>query len=274
MLAGLFAAERLTKKSLAEHTFVFMGAGEAGTGIADLIAMAIAQEIHVTLEDARRQIYLVDSKGLVVASRMSELQHHKVAYAHDVPVSSSLLETVERIKPSVLIGVCTIPHTFNEAVCAKMAEIHDRPVIFALSNPTSKAECTAAEAYTWTRGRCVFASGSPFDPVTLETGETFVPGQGNNAYVFPGIGLGVVAAGLTHIDDTIMLVAARTLASLVTDEDLKQGCVYPPLSSIRTVSASIAAAVAAYGFQQGFATVPEPENWLAHCKRLMYHPLT
>ncbi|OQR86392.1 NADP-dependent malic enzyme [Achlya hypogyna] len=272
VLGGLFAAEAITQKRLAEHTFVFMGAGEAGTGIADLIAMAITKEDpEKSIEDARRQIYLVDSKGLVVAERTAELQHHKLHYAHDVPPAATLLETIDRVRPSVLIGVCTIAKTFNQEVCERMATLNERPVIFALSNPTSKAECTAEEAYTWTNGQCVFASGSPFDPVTL--GERrFVPGQGNNAYVFPGIGLGVVAAGLTRVDDTIMLVAARTLADHVTEEDLATGSVYPPLSKIREVSLYIAAAVAEYGFKQGFATVPEPESWTALCQEAMYTP--
>ncbi|KDO34826.1 hypothetical protein SPRG_00887 [Saprolegnia parasitica CBS 223.65] len=272
VLGGLFAAEEMTQKRLSEHTFVFMGAGEAGTGIADLIAMAITQEDpEKSIEDARRQISLVDSKGLVVASRLEELQHHKINYAHDVEPATTLIETIERVRPSVLIGVCTIAKTFNQEVCEKMAELNERPVIFALSNPTSKAECTAEEAYNWTNGRCVFASGSPFDPVTFND-QVFVPGQGNNAYVFPGIGLGVVAAGLTRVDDTIMLVAARTLADRVTQEDLATGSVYPPLSKIREVSLYIAAAVAKYGFKQGYATVDEPSSWTELCQNAMYNP--
>ncbi|OQS05605.1 NADP-dependent malic enzyme [Thraustotheca clavata] len=272
VLGGLFAAEQITQKSLSEHKFVFMGAGEAGTGIADLIAMAITKEDpEKSIEDARKQIYLVDSKGLVIAERKEGLQHHKLNYAHDVPAASTLIETIERVQPSVLIGVCTIAKTFNQQVCELMASINERPVIFALSNPTSKAECTAEEAYTWTKGKCVFASGSPFDPVTLGD-EVFVPGQGNNAYVFPGIGLGVVAGGLTRVDDTIMLVAARTLADHVTDDDLKTGSVYPPLSKIRDVSLKIAAAVAEYGFEQGYATIEKPESWTELCQAAMYSP--
>ncbi|RHY91359.1 hypothetical protein DYB35_007910 [Aphanomyces astaci] len=271
VLGGLYAAEKLTNKPLAEHTFVFLGAGEAGTGIADLIAMAIAKESNSSLEVARRRIYLVDSKGLVTKDRLDSLQHHKLLYAHDEEPAANLLETIHRIKPSVLVGVSTIAHSFSQQVCEFMAATNERPVIFALSNPTSKAECTAEEAYTFTNGQCVFASGSPFDPVTLH-GQTYVPGQGNNAYVFPGIGLGVVAAGLTRVDDNIMLIAAQTLADKVTDADLATGSVYPPLSSIRQVSVEIAAAVAEYGFKQGYATVEAPASWVDHCKAAMYNP--
>ncbi|ETW03349.1 hypothetical protein H310_04840 [Aphanomyces invadans] len=271
VLGGLYAAEKLTKKPLADHTFVFMGAGEAGTGIADLIAMAIAKEANSTVEEARRRIFLVDSRGLVTKDRYESLQHHKLHYAHDQPAAATLLETVQRIKPSVLIGVSTIAHSFSKEICEFMAATNERPVIFALSNPTSKAECTAEEAYTYTNGTCVFASGSPFHPVTLN-GHTYVPGQGNNAYVFPGIGLGVVAAGLTRVDDNMMLIAAQTLADKVTDADLATGSVYPPLSSIRQVSLDIAAAVADYGHKQGYSTVDAPSSWMDHCKAAMYTP--
>lgn len=150
--------------------------GEAGTGIADLIALAVAAESGKSIQDARKQIYLVDSKGLVVHSRKKSLQHHKLAYAHEHKEMSGLLQVIEDIKPTVLIGVCTIPKTFNQEICAKMAQLNQRPIIFALSNPTSKAECTAEEAYTWTNGKCIFVSGSPFDPVVLGN-QTFVPGQ-------------------------------------------------------------------------------------------------
>lgn len=245
MLAGLFAAVPLSGKPISEHTFVFLGAGEAGTGIADLIALAIAHETGKSLEAAREQIWLVDSQGLVVRSRKDSLQHHKLLYAHDAPECPTLEATIDRLKPSALIGVCTIPKTFTAEVCGKMAANHARPIIFALSNPTSKAECTAEEAYRFTNGQCIFASGSPFDPVELN-GKRFVPGQGNNSYIFPGIGLACVGTGLTRVDDEVMLIAAKTLAQLVTPADLDTGCVYPPLSTIRHVSLKIATAIAEY----------------------------
>ena len=174
ILAGLMAAAPLTGKPLDQHKFMFLGAGEAGTGIADLIALAIHHGI--SLEDARKQIWLVDSKGLIVDSRRETLQHHKLLYAHEAPECKTLLEAISLLEPSALIGVCTIPKTFTEDVCQAMAKINERPIIFALSNPTSKAECTAQEAYSWTNGACVFASGSPFDPVELGN-VRHVPGQ-------------------------------------------------------------------------------------------------
>ncbi|KAF1334442.1 Nadp-dependent malic enzyme, partial [Globisporangium splendens] len=271
VLAGLFAAVPLSGKPISEHTFVFLGAGEAGTGIADLIALAISHETGKTIEESRKQIWLVDSRGLVVSSRKDSLQHHKLLYAHDAPECPTLEATIDRIKPSALIGVCTIPKTFTQEVCEKMAANNERPIIFALSNPTSKAECTAEEAYRFTNGKCIFASGSPFDPVEID-GKRYVPGQGNNSYIFPGIGLACVGAGLTRVDDEVMLIAAKTLASLVTPADLETGCVYPPLSTIRHVSLKIATAIAEYGYEQGYATEPKPVDLEAHLKSIMYNP--
>eukprot|EP00644_Phytophthora_capsici_P008491 jgi/Phyca11/566063/estExt2_Genewise1.C_PHYCAscaffold_200070 len=271
VLAGLLAAVPLSGKSISEQKFVFLGAGTAGTGIADLIALAISRETGKTVEESRKQIWLVDSRGLVVESRTESLQSHKLPYAHDAPECDSLLETLDRIKPTALIGVCTIAKAFSKEVCQKMSELNERPIIFALSNPTSKAECTAEEAYTFTDGKCIFASGSPFDPVEIK-GKLCVPGQGNNSYIFPGVGLGVVAAGLTHVNDEIMIIAAKTLAGLTTPADLETGCVYPPLSNIREVSLKIAEAVAEYGYEQGFATVPKPENMTRYLRDFMYKP--
>ncbi|TMW58737.1 hypothetical protein Poli38472_010296 [Pythium oligandrum] len=271
VLAGLLAAVPLSDKPLSAHTFLFMGAGEAGTGIADLIALAISHETGKSLEEARNQIWLVDSRGLVVLSRKESLQHHKLHYAHDAPAAPSLEAAIDQIKPTALIGVCTIAKAFSKEVCEKMTQLNERPIIFALSNPTSKAECTAEEAYKFTDGKCIFASGSPFDPVEYN-GQRFVPGQGNNSYIFPGVGLACVGAGLTHVDDEIMIIAAETLAKLVTPADLETGCVYPPLSTIRAVSLEIATAVAEYGYSKGYATVAKPENLKEHLRALMYNP--
>lgn len=272
-LAGLIASNAITNKKLSDHTFLFSGAGEAGTGIAELIAYAISIESNVPIEEARKRIYLVDSKGLVTADRLSELQHHKIPFAHNSKPCTTLMCAICEVKPSVLIGVSAVPKTFNEEVCKKMAELNERPIIFALSNPTSKAECTAQEAYEWTEGAAIFSSGSPFDPVTLKDGRTFTPGQGNNAYIFPGIGLGVLAAGSTRITDHDMLVAAKTLAKQVTEKELTEGSLYPPLKAIRAVSAEIASAVASHAYETGVATnFPMPSDMLAHCKSLMYDP--
>lgn len=272
-LAGLLASAKLTGMKLSEHTFLFAGAGEAGTGIADLIAFAVSTESGISMEEARKKIYLVDSKGLVTDARLDGLQHHKLNYAHNVEREcSSLMEAIDLLHPTGLIGVSAIPNMFNQKVCEKMAELNPHPIIFALSNPTSKAECTAQEAYEWTNGTCVFSSGSPFPPVTLKDGRTFVPGQGNNAYIFPGVGLGVLAAGSKRITDYDMYLAAKTLALCVTDEELKQGSLYPPLSKIRDVSAKIATSLALHAHETGVATLSKPEDMEEYVKSLMYDP--
>lgn len=245
VLAGLIAAAPLSGIPLAEHKFLFLGAGEAGTGIADLIARAIAYETGKSITEARERIWFMDSRGLVVHSRKESLQHHKLLYAHEADECRTLDNAIDRIKPTALIGVSTIAKAFSQEVCEKMVKINRRPIIFALSNPTSKAECTAEEAYKYTDGKCIFASGSPFDPVEYN-GQRFVPGQGNNSYIFPGIGLACIGVELTHLDDQIMIIAAETLAKFVTPADLETGCVYPPLSMIRHVSLEIATAVAEY----------------------------
>ena len=271
-LAGLLATIRVTGKELIDHTFLFAGAGEAGTGIAELIAFAISQESHVSMEEARSRIFLVDSKGLVTKARLEGLRHHKVNFAHDVPSCPDLSSAVELLEPSVLIGVSAIPNTFTQEICKRMAKYNAQPIIFALSNPTSKAECTAMQAYEWTNGKAIFCSGSPFDPVELPDGRRFVPGQGNNAYIFPGVGLGVVAAGSKRITNHDMLLAAKTLANLVTDEQLRVGCMYPPLAEIRDVSKTIAVKIALRAHEMGLAVKDMPEDMEAHVQSLMYDP--
>jgi malate dehydrogenase (oxaloacetate-decarboxylating)(NADP+) len=272
-LSGLLASAKLTGKKLSEHTFLFCGAGEAGTGIASLIAYAISIELSTPVEDARKKIYLVDSQGLLTKNRLQTLQHHKIDFAHDVDDCKDLKAAIEMIKPGVIIGVSAIPGSFDQEVCEMMAAFHEHPIIAALSNPTSKAECTAEQAYTWTNGKCIFSSGSPFAPVTIG-GQTFVPGQGNNAYIFPGIGLGRLAARSTRVTDHDMYIAAKALSEQVTKEDLDVGCLYPPLGKIREVSAHIAVAVAKNAFETGVATVDMPEDLMAHVKSIMYDPFT
>lgn len=291
-LAGLLASKELTGMELSAHTFLFAGAGEAGTGIAELIALAISTESGVPIEEARKKIFLVDSKGLVTESRRESLQHHKLNFAHSVEKEcTTLKEAVDLVRPTGLIGVSAVPNTFDQYICEKMAEMNEKPIIFALSNPTSKAECTAQQAYEWTNGTAIFASGSPFQPVTLADGREFVPGQGtfpffilvvrstyvssvsgNNAYIFPGIGLGRLAAGSTRITDQDMLVAAEALSKQITAKELDVGCLYPPLSNIREVSSVIAVAIANHAFETGVATEPKPDDMMKHVKSLMYDP--
>jgi malate dehydrogenase (oxaloacetate-decarboxylating)(NADP+) len=269
VLAGLFSATRITGRPLKDQKILFYGAGAAASGIASLIVSAMQTE-GLSEEQARGNCWLVDSKGLVVKSR-TDLAEHKKPYAHDFQVLADLLGSIQALRPTALIGVSAQPGSFTQPVLRTLAEINDQPIIFALSNPTSKSECTAEQAYAATDGRCVFAAGSPFDPV-VHKGRTHVPGQGNNSYIFPGLGLGVVAAGARRVTDSMFDTAARTLAATVTEESLEQGLTYPPLASIREVSLGIAVAVARVAWQSGLATKPQPTDSTAHVRSLMYEP--
>lgn len=263
VVAGVLAALRLTdQKRICDHRFLFYGAGSAGTGIANLLvyAMITDSENKLTLEEANKRIYLVDSQGLVTKGRQG-LNAEKLPYAHEHENIKDLAAIVDSVKPTCLFGVAAIPQTFTESVCKNMAKHSSRPLIFALSNPTSKAECTAEQAYTWTNGTCLFASGSPFDPVEID-GRKFVPGQGNNSYIFPGLGLAIVATGARRVTDSMFLVAAQALANLVPQSQLDAGTLYPALGSIRTVSAQIAAAVGEEIYRLGLATIAKPDNML------------
>ena len=268
-LAGLLSSQRLTGTALPDQRFLFLGAGEAGIGIGHLICTALTAA-GVPLDVARRQCFFVDSKGLVVKSR-KDLVEHKLAFAHDEAPAATLLEAVERVKPTALIGVSGMPQTFDEKVVRAMARLNARPVVFALSNPTSQAECTAEQAYGWSDGRAVFASGSPFAPVTLH-GKTHVPGQGNNSYIFPGVGLGVAASEATRVTDEMFYVAARTLADLVTDADLAVGRIYPDLARIREVSAAIGVAVADLAFRRSLTRMARPADLAGYVRSTMFEP--
>lgn len=259
-VAGILASVRITGTKVSEHTFLFYGAGEAALGIADLLVMEMEEE-GLSKDEAYEKIWLVDSKGLIVKSRdPAQLHGHKILYAKDHPATKDLEEIVEQIKPSALIGASAQPSVFTEKVLKMLLSNCERPIVFALSNPTDKAECTAEQAYTHTNGKCIFASGSPFPSVTVN-GQTFHPGQGNNAYIFPGVSLALIACGAKTVGDKVFLVAAKALAEQVTKENMAEGRVYPPLDTIRKVSLTIAAKVARFLFQEGLATYkPEPPD--------------
>ncbi len=269
-LSGIMGALRITGGKLSEQKILFLGAGEAAIGIADAFVAALVEE-GMPPEQARKQCWFVDTKGLLVAGR-EKIAAHKMAYAHEHPYIADFLEAVTTLKPTAILGLSGQPGSFTKDIVETMAKINDRPIIFALSNPTSKAECTAEQTYNWTDGRAIFASGSPFDPVKLGD-QTFVPGQGNNAYVFPGVGLGVIVSRARTVTDEMFLAAAHSLASQVTDADLERGRVYPPLTEIRQVSALIARDVAKIAYDQGLTDRQEPEDILADIKQHMYQPI-
>ena len=256
-LAGVMASTRATGKNFKDLKIMFLGAGSAATGIGDLMVTAFQAE-GLSEAEARKRLWFVDLEGLVVSSR-SDLAPHNLPYAHDHK-AMGFMEALDTIKPDVLIGATGAPGTFNEAVIRKMAEINTQPVVFALSNPTSRAECTAEQAYQWSDGRVIFSSGSPFSPVVLDDGSVRRPGQGNNAYVFPGIGLGAIAANAATLPDTVFLTAAKSLAGFVSDDDIAEGALYPRLNEIRTVSHNIAVAVAKHTHELGIARAPMPDD--------------
>jgi malate dehydrogenase (oxaloacetate-decarboxylating)(NADP+) len=254
---------------LREQRLLFLGAGEAATGIADLVVSAMMAEGASEAEALRRN-WLVDSRGLVVKDRPG-LTEHKLRCAHDHAPIGDFLTAIETLKPTAIIGVAAVGGAFTPEVLEAMARINDRPIVFALSNPTSKAECSAEAAYRYTGGRALFACGSPYDPVQLD-GRTFVPRQGNNSYIFPGVGLGAIASGSRLVTDEMFMAAARTLAYLVDQADIEQGSLFPALPRIREVSAHIAAAVAEVAYKRGLATGPMPNDLIGYIQSQMYDP--
>lgn len=278
-LAGILSSLRIPSvaSELKDHTFLFLGAGSAGIGIASLIVLALMRE-GVPGDVARRQCWFIDSRGLVYRGR-GNVSSAKTTFAHDASpeleavANKGLLEVVKVLKPTGLIGVSTIRGSFSEDVIREMGRHNERPIIFALSNPTSKAECTAEEAYTYTEGRAIFASGSPFAPVKLPGSDSnLVPGQGNNSYIFPGLGFGVVVSGARHVPDSMLLAAAHTVSELVVQEQLDVSCVYPDLHSLMDISAHIAYAVCQEAKRLGLNDKPVDHLDFKAIREMMYEP--
>lgn len=268
-LAGLMSASGLIDRPFSSQRFLFLGAGEAGIGIADMLVSEMAAA-GLTLDEARERCWFVDSQGLVVANR-GELGAHKRRYAHQHEPIRSLADAIEVLCPTALIGVSGQSGAFTRDILAAMARLNPRPIILALSNPTSKSECTAEEAYHATDGRAVFASGSPFAPVRVG-GQVFVPGQCNNAYVFPGMGLGVVQCGARQVTDRMFSAAAHALVGMTTAEDLRSGHLFPGLDRIREVSVRIASAVIRAAHEENVASEPLPDDLDAAVQNWMYEP--
>ena len=267
-VAGVYASTRITKLKFSDLRIMFLGAGSAATGIADLMVSAFQQE-GLTKEESLNHLWFVDVNGLVVSGR-NDLMEHNIPYAHKHK-QLNFVDAIDAIKPHVLIGATGAPGTFTKEVIEHMSAINDRAVIFALSNPTSKAECTAEQAYTWSKGKAVFSSGSPFGKITYE-GKDFRPGQGNNAYVFPGIGLGAVTCRARIIPDELFLTAARTLAQLVEEKDIQQGSLYPPLTDLRKISLEIAVSVSEKAYELGLARIERPKDLKKSIQDYMYDP--
>ncbi len=267
-LAGVSASTRVSGTPFKDLRIMFLGAGSAATGIADLTLQALVNE-GLTEAEALGRLSFVDLEGLLVAGR-TDLLEHNLPYVQPGP-GMGFLEALHKVKPHVLIGATGAPGTFTREVIAAMAEFNERPAIFALSNPTSRAECTAEQAYAWSSGRAIFTSGSPFGAVEYE-GRRLQPGQGNNAYIFPGVGLGATACQATRVSEAMFLVAAKALAAQVTRARLDAGALYPPLSEIRAVSVQIAVAVAERAYADGLAQLPHPGDLRAYIEAQMYEP--
>lgn len=269
VLAGLYSAMKIENKNLIDQNILFAGAGEAGIGIATTVVAALVDE-GLTEEEARRKCWFVDSKGLVVNSR-DDLAEHKRPFAHDMQFISELDEIVKTLEPTIIIGTSAQNGLFTPEILAQMARFNERPIVFALSNPTSKAECSAEEAYTHTDGRAIFASGSPFPTVDYK-GKTLIPSQGNNAYIFPGVGLGVIACRARKVTDEMFMAAAKALANEVDSDMRGRGCIYPPLTRVREFSAAVAAAVIQIAVEQDLATKTIPGNPQEYIATTMFDP--
>mgnify|MGYP006413424801 FL=1 len=258
-LAGFISAIRRSGHKASDQKIVLLGAGASGTGVAEMIAQYIAKQDNVSVEQARSAFYLIDTKGLVTESRGDRLASHKVPFARkDIPADgqlTSLLEVVQHVKPTVMIGLSGDGGAFNEEIVRTMdagcQEQNCAPIIFALSNPTSKAECTFEQAMKWTNHRCTFAAGSPFQPVTSEDGTQYRSPQCNNMYIFPGLGFGAWAAEAKEVTDKMIMAAAMALSECVTDADIAKGLLFPGLKDIRSISAQVATAVITQGMEDG-----------------------
>ncbi|GBP14700.1 NADP-dependent malic enzyme [Eumeta japonica] len=269
-VAGLMAAVRITKRKLSENIYMFLGAGSAANGIANLTVAAMIQD-GLSVEQARARVYMFDVDGLLSTRRPGGVPQHAKNFGKDIEPERDFEAAVAKIKPSCLIGCSTVGGAFTPKILKQMAQNTERPVVFALSNPTSKAECTAQDAYDHTDGRCVFASGSPFPPVQYN-GKEYHTGQGNNSYIFPGVALGVIATATHHIPETMFLRAAQTLAEYVSEADLNIGRIYPSLAELKDVSLAIAIDCAKLAYQEGLASFyPEPENLAEHVKSQRYN---
>jgi malate dehydrogenase (oxaloacetate-decarboxylating)(NADP+) len=269
-LAGILASLGITGQKITDQRFLFLGAGSAGTGIAELISQAMAgagMDIH----EARRRNALFDINGLLVTSR-KDLAEFQKPFAQDRAPISRFVEAVKALKPTGIIGVSAVPKLFNREVIETMAELNRRPIIFPYSNPTSRSECSAEEAYRWSDGRAIFASGSPFPPVDID-GRRFVPNQGNNVYIFPAMAMALFATEAKRVTDEMFLTAAHAIAEQVSEESLAAGLIYPPRERIFNASLHVAERVATCIFDRELARVPRPEDVGALIRDRAYRPV-
>jgi malate dehydrogenase (oxaloacetate-decarboxylating)(NADP+) len=274
-LAGMINAAKLKRTQLKDEKYLFLGAGSAGIGLANLLCSALVAQ-GMTLKDARSRVYMFDINGLLESTR-TDLVDFQKPYAHKHAPTRDFVKAIESIKPTTIIGVSTIGGAFTKEVIEAMSRINDRPVVLALSNPTEHAECTAEQAYTWSNGKAIYAAGVQFSPVHLN-GRTFLPGQANNFYIFPAVGMAIFATQASRVTDEMFIEAASGVADQVPDGLLKQGLLYPPQSNILETEIQTAARVAKLVFDAGLARVKRPANMVefirSHVYRPEYHPLS
>jgi len=269
-LAGILASLRITKQKITDQRFLFLGAGSAGTGIAELISQAMAKA-GMDIHEARRRNALFDVNGLLVTSR-DDLADFQRPFAQDRQAISTFVEAIKALKPTGIIGVSGIPKLFTREAVEAMAELNQRPIIFPYSNPTSRSECSAEEAYRWSGGRAIFASGSPFPPVEIG-GRKFVPNQGNNVYIFPAMAMALFATEAERVTDEMFLTAAQAIAEQVSEDNLAAELIYPPRERIFATSLHVAERVAACIFDQGLARVSRPADLGALIRSCVYRPV-
>ena len=268
-LAGIITSMKITNQLLEDQVLLFYGAGTAGIGIGDLFVDALL-ELGVKKNEARKRCWFVDSKGLIVSQR-KELKYEKRKYAKNHPHLTDLSDIIKKVKPTVLVGTSGQGQKFTRHVISALSQVNKRPIIFALSNPTSKSECTAEEAYKWSSGKAIFASGSPFAPVKLNK-DVLYPSQGNNVYIFPGVGLGSVLTGSEQIPKSFFLTAAKTLSDIVSTSELDRGLIYPTLKRVREVSSAIAVKIIKKAKSEGHSKLNPPKDVENYIKNYMYSP--
>jgi len=280
-LAGMINALKITGGQLKDQRILFLGAGSAAIGLADLIVSALGQQ-GIAPDVARQQIRLFDTQGLVVAGRPG-LTAHKRPYAHKLAPSKpfdhldlasecpQIAAAVEDFKPTTLIGVSTVGKLFSREVVEAMSRHNVRPIIFALSNPIEKHECLPGDAYEWSRGKVVYAGGVQFPPVHLN-GQTFLPSQANNLYIFPAVGMAIYATNAMRVTDDMFIEAAHAVADQVNTEQLKLGMLFPPQSNILEVEIQTAARVATLVFDERLARVDRPADMVAFIRQHVYKP--
>ena len=269
ILAGMINATKLKGTKLKDEKYLFLGAGSAGIGLANLLCSALVQQ-GMTLKDAQSRVFMFDVNGLLESSR-TDLVDFQKPYAHKHAPTKHFVDAIESIRPTTIIGVSTIGGAFTQEVIEAMSRINGRPVILAISNPTEKAECTPEHAYTWSNGKAIYAAGVQFPPVQYN-GQTFLPGQANNFYVFPAIGMAIFATQATRVTDEMFMEAAHAVADQVPSELLKQGLLFPLQSNILESEIQTAARVANLVFNSGLARVKPPSDMVSFIRRHVYKP--